>query len=145
MRNRRRLLVAASGTCALAGCGFTLEHGVANPCRTALAPSRAREEAVLAAWTGIDAGTVWDCHAHLIGTGDSDSGIWLNPRMLSLVNPVQYAQRLFFLNAGCARDTPGSVDRSYVERMLNLLDHMPPGAKLLLLAFDRYHSADGTS
>ena len=94
------------------------------------------------AWQGLDAAQVWDCHAHLVGTGDSGSGIVVNPQMESLLNPGQYARRLFFLNAGCAHDSPGSVDRSYVERMHNLLDGMKPGAKLLLYAFDRaYHES----
>ena len=89
------------------------------------------------AWDGLDAAQVWDSHAHLIGTGDSGSGIVVNPRMESLLHPGQYARRLFFLNAGCAHDAPGSVDRAYVERLRNLLDGMPAGAKLLLFAFDR--------
>ena len=96
-----------------------------------------------AAWDGIDAAKVWDAHAHLVGTGDSGSGITVNPAMDSLLDPAQYARRLFFLNAGCAHDAPGSVDRAYVERMRNLLDGMP-GTKLLLFAFDRTYGEDGT-
>jgi len=97
---------------------------------------------VRAAWDGIDAAKVWDAHAHLVGTGDSGSGIAVNPAMESLLDPAQYARRLFFLNAGCAHDAPGSVDRAYVERMRNLLDGMP-GTKLLLFAFDRTYGEDG--
>ncbi len=63
--------------------------------------------------------------------------------MQSLLNPAEYARRLFFLNAGCAHDTPGSVDRAYVERMRNLVDGLRPGAKLLLFAFDRTHGERG--
>ena len=96
-----------------------------------------------AAWEGIDAARVWDSHAHLIGTGDSGSGIFVNPRTDSLLNPGQYARRLFFLNAGCVHDAPESVDRAYVERMRNLIDGMRPGAKLLLFAFDRAHDERG--
>jgi hypothetical protein len=33
-------------------------------------------------------------------------------------------------------NAPGQVDRSYVERIRNVLDDMRPGVKLLLLAFD---------
>jgi mannonate dehydratase len=144
MRNRRRLLLAAGSSVALGGCDYSLEHGVFNACRAELPPKLARDEAVLAAWDGIDAARVWDCHVHLIGIGDSGSGIWLNPAMFNIANPVQYAQRLFFLNAGCIREGLGSVDQSYVDRMLNLLDGMRPGAKLVLLAFDRHYAADGT-
>lgn len=102
----------------------------------ALPKALARHELVRAAWEGIDPNKMWDCHCHLAGSGDSGSGITLNPAMESLRYPLQYAQRLFFMNAGCVHDAPGQVDRSYVERMHNLLDDMRPGVKLLLLAFD---------
>jgi len=98
---------------------------------------------VRAAWDGIDATQVWDAHAHLVGTGDAGSGVVVNPRMQSLLHPGEYARRLFFLNAGCAHDAPGSVDRAYLERMHNLVDGLRPGAKLLLFAFDRAHDAQG--
>jgi len=79
---------------------------------------------------------MWDGHCHLTGTGDSGSGIYLNPQMLSLRHPVEFAQRRFFMNAGCVSEATGQVDRSYVERMRILLRDMPSGVKLLLLAFD---------
>ncbi len=140
---KRRLILAAGGAALLGGCGFSIEHGLTNPCRTWMPRELANDEAVQAAWEGVDPARVWDCHAHLVGTGDSGSGIWLNPGMLSMTNPAQYAQRLFFLNAGCAHDAPGRVDNSYVERMHNLLDGMRPGVKLILLAFDRHYAENG--
>ena len=96
-----------------------------------------------AAWEGIDPAKVWDSHAHLVGTGDSGSGVYVNPRMESLLSPAQYARRLFFLNAGCVHESPGSVDRSYVERMHNLVDGLRPGVKLVLFAFERAHDERG--
>lgn len=98
---------------------------------------------VRSAWQGLDPTQVWDAHAHLVGTGDSGSGVVVNPRMDSLLDPAEYARRLLFLNAGCVHAAPGSVDRAYVERMLNLVDGMRPGAKLLLFAFDSVHSERG--
>jgi mannonate dehydratase len=118
------------------------EQGIVNPCRGALPPRLADHEIVQAAWSGIDAGNVWDCHAHLAGTGDSGSGIWVNPETQSVLHPLQYAQRLFYLNAGCASDKPGRIDHSYVERMHDLIDGMKPGFKLLLLAFDYSYRED---
>jgi len=144
MSKRRRLLFAGCGAAALGACGFSLEHGLSNPCRAELPEKLARHEAVRAAWEGVDPARVWDCHAHLLGNGDSGGGAWLNPEMLTITSPVPFAQRLFYLNAGCARDAPGRVDQSYIERMRNLLDGMRPGAKLILLAFDQHHAADGT-
>jgi len=143
VRNRRRLLFAAGGSAALGACTFTLEHGLFNPCRAELPRALAEDETVVAAWDGIDAARMWDCHAHLIGTGGSGSGVWVNPAMLNLANPVLYAQRLLYLNAGCAHDAQGSMDESYVERMLNLLEGMRPGVKLVLFAFDRNYAETG--
>jgi predicted TIM-barrel fold metal-dependent hydrolase len=100
---------------------------------------------VRAAWDGIDSAQVWDSHAHLIGTGDAGSGITVNPRTDSLLNPGQYARRLFFLNAGCVHDASGSVDNAYVDRMRNLVDGMRKGVKVLLFAFERAHHEDGTA
>ena len=99
---------------------------------------------VAAAWEGVDPAQVWDSHAHLLGTGDSGSGITVNPQMESMLNPGMYARRLFFLNAACAHGAPGSVDRAYVERLRELLDGMPGGVKLLLFAFERAHDERGT-
>ena len=96
-----------------------------------------------AAWDGLEPRNVWDSHAHLIGTGDSDSGITVNPRTDSLLNPGQYARRLFFMNAGCAHQAKDSVDRAYVERMHNLIDGMRPGFKVVLFAFERAYDESG--
>ncbi len=120
------------------------EQGFWNPCLARLPRRLAEHELVLAAWEGVAPERVWDAHAHLVGDGDSGSGIVVNPGMQSLLNPAQYARRLFFLNAGCAHDAPrGSVDRAYLERMRNLLDGMRRGVKLLLFAFDRTHAESG--
>jgi len=98
---------------------------------------------VTSAWESVDAAQVWDSHTHLIGTGDAASGIFVNPATESILNPGQYARRLFFLNAGCVHDAPESVDRAYVGRMKNLLEGMKPGVKLLLFAFDRAYTESG--
>jgi len=99
---------------------------------------------VAAAWEGLNPERVWDAHAHLVGTGDSPSGIYVNPKMDSLLNPTHSARRLFFLNAGCAYDLHGgSVDRAYVRRLINLANGMRRGSKLLLFAFERAYGEDG--
>ena len=102
-KKRRRLLYAglAAGIGAAGVWRVWPEQGIVNPCRGALPQRLANHEIVQAAWSGIDSSKVWDCHAHLVGTGDSGGGIWINPEMESLLHP-QYAQRLFYLNAGCA-------------------------------------------
>ena len=96
-----------------------------------------------AAWDGLDPAKLWDSHTHLIGTGDAGSGIYVNPRTESLLDPGQYARRLFFLNAGCVHDATGSVDLAYVDRMRNLIDGLRPGVKMLLFAFERAYDEHG--
>jgi len=98
---------------------------------------------VRSAWEGLSAEQCWDAHSHLVGQGDSSSGIWVNPRMESVMSPGHYARRLFFLNAGCAYRSQGGIDEAYVARILNLMDGMKRGAKLVLFAFDRAHGEDG--
>ncbi len=141
---RRRRYLAGGCAAALAGAGawrYWPEQGIANPCLGALPPWLADHELVQAAWHGIDPAQVWDCHTHLVGTGDSPSGAWINPAMLSPLHPVQYAQRLFYLNAACTSSR--SVDESYVARLRQLMAGMRPGAKVLLLAFDRTYDDAG--
>jgi mannonate dehydratase len=143
---RRGFLYAAgvlAGAGALAAWRFWPEQGLWNPCLARLPRRLAEHDMVRAAWQGLDASRVWDSHAHLIGTGDSGSGIVVNPATDSLLSPAQYARRLFFLNAGCAHEAAGSVDRAYVERMRNLLDGLPAGVKVVLYAFERAHDERG--
>lgn len=114
-----------------------------NPCRAALPPDLQASPWLAKAWQGLDAGKVWDCHTHIAGTGDSDSGVALGPQLTSLFYPAQYAKRLFFLNAGCVRSAPGQADLSYVARMRNLIDGMPAGFKTILFAFDHPYDEAG--
>ena len=102
-----------------------------------------QHELVAAAWQGLDPAKVWDAHAHLLGEGDSASGIYVNPRMRSLASPAYYARRLFFLNGACAYSNDGNVDAAYVRRVLTALDGMRRGTKLLLFAFERTYNEDG--
>jgi mannonate dehydratase len=142
--NRRRFVSAL----ALAGAGaagwrFWPEDGLFNPCLVRALPEAVRAHPrVRAAWEGIDPGLLWDCHVHLVGLGDSDSGVWLNPEMLSLAHPIQRIQRHFFLNASCP-DQTHSTDGGFLTRLLRLQEAFPPGARLMLLAFDWFHDTRG--
>ena len=142
----RRRFLALSGAVALGAGGLAAwrawpDQGFVNPCRDGLPEALAQHELVRAAWEGLDPAKVWDCHGHLAGTGDSGSGIYLDPSMEDWLNPLAYAQRLFFMNAGCARE--GQVDQSYIERVLRLQGALRPGAKLLLLALDASFTEEG--
>ena len=143
--NRRRFLQGAGilGGAGLAGWSLWPQAGMLNPCRSGLPPELAEHALMRQIWAGLDPSRVWDMHAHLVGVGDADSGAWANPRMDSLWNPLQYVQKLFYMNAGCVHDAPGQIDASFVARLENLMEGFPTGAKILLFAFDWAHDENG--
>jgi predicted TIM-barrel fold metal-dependent hydrolase len=151
MLTRRALLAGAGAAAALAALrGGTgrgeaaplIDDGLRNPCLDSRLPEAlARHEVVRAAWEGIDPARVWDMHVHLVGDGDSRQGPWLPADAWSLWHPIAYIRRLTLMNAACV--TPGAVDRSYVDRLLGLIEAFPRGARCLLLSFDYHHDAEG--
>ncbi|MCK5877980.1 MAG: amidohydrolase family protein, partial [Candidatus Marithrix sp.] len=83
---------------------------------------------------------IWDGHIHLVGLGDTNSGIWVNPKSSNLLNIKQYAQFRFYLNASCPTpDMP--VDNGFVERLKSL--QWGRGVKFILLAFDHSYDEHG--
>jgi len=125
------------------GFGYWPDHGVLNSCLGSEAaypqPSR---EVIAAAWQGLDPEQVWDCHAHLIGVGDDNSGIWINPAMESLAHPVQSVQKRFYLNASCTEDN-GHVDSNFVASLIGFKQGLAAGTKIMLLAFDYHYDESG--
>jgi mannonate dehydratase len=142
MNRRNCLQILGAGLMTLQGCKLLPVESIINPC---LGPSLpdwlAKHNVILSALDGLDPDLLWDGHVHLIGTGDSKSGIWINPDMLSFLHPVQYAQFGFYTNAACVNS--GAIDINYVQRLKNLHSQMPNGTRLLLLAFDYTHDKQG--
>lgn len=142
MKRRAFLGMMGSGALGATGYGLWPDEGVWNPCLSSLPDRLAGHELVRAAFEGIDASKLWDTHVHLIGVGDSGSGIWVTPAMDSLNHPMQYAQKRFYLNAACANGTP-NMDLAYLERLMRLQDEFPRGTRLMLLAFDYHYGQNG--
>ncbi len=142
--NRRRFLGAAVGVGALSAAGWSLaKPAVVNACRVAIPTALLDSPWLKQAWAGIDPAQLWDCHVHVAGLGDGGSGIVVGPQLSSMLHPLHYAQRLFYMNAGCAHDAPGKVDAAYVARLLNLCEAMPAGFKVMLFAFESFHDQAG--
>ncbi len=136
-------ILGAGGVAAWAGSRYAFEHGLWNPCLDEnLPPHLANHELIQAAWEDIDPAQVWDCHAHVAGTGDSGSGIVVNPNMYKLSHPIAFLKRKFYLNAGCV-DEDGEVDVGFIDRMLRLHISFPAGVKFVLLALDYYYDENG--
>ena len=143
MRRRQFLSTLALGGLGVGAWRYWPEDGFINPClQEPLPDSLAEHPLVTAAWQGIDPRALWDCHVHLIGLGDSDSGIWINPNMLSLAHPIQWIQRFFYLNASCP-DSAASTDEGFVQRLIQLHGAFPDASRVMLLAFDYCHDSNG--
>ncbi len=112
-----------------------------NPCLDSQLPEDlANHEVILSAFEGIDTTQLWDGHIHLIGLGDTDSGIWVNPSYLSLLSPHDYAQFRFYLNASCL-PPDSSVDEGFIARLRSL--RWGRGSRLVLLTFDYSYNEQG--
>lgn len=143
--NRRQFLlglsaVAVSGT-TVGGVKLWPESGLTNPCLTELPNALKNHPLMAQVWSGIEANQVWDCHAHIIGAGDSGSGAWFNASMESWQHPILKVQKHFYMNGGCIADA--HKDESFVARMTHLASEMPVGYKTMLFAFDYAHNAQG--
>lgn len=150
----RRRFVAAS-VAALAAAGGTAlwrawpEQGLLNPCLGALPPELANHPLVREAWAGLDAAQAWDCHVHVIGTGDGDGAsgggdIGFNQGRSFVHWPFAALQEYFFRNAACVDGSaPGGTDAALLAHLHELVSAMPTGHKLLLLALDPWHDEGG--
>ena len=147
--NRRQFLLSAAAlgasSVAVAGIRLWPEQGFTNPCLSGLPGDIKHNPLMQKIWQGIDASQVWDCHVHLVGTGDSARGIeravWVNPQMDSYWHPILKVQKHFYMNGSCA--STKNVDKSVVQKKLELVQQMPAGFKLMLFAFDWFHDENG--
>jgi mannonate dehydratase len=153
----RRSFLKAAGVLLATGFGIGIANETSgfrlakpfifNPCRSGLPESLRNSLWLTKVWQGLDPTQVWDCHAHIAGTGDSDSGIVLSSQFSSLLHPAFYVRRLFYMNASgisaASAKPAGTVDENYVQRLLELVAEMPAGVKLMLFAFDYFHDDAG--
>ena len=87
---------------------------------------------------------LFDCHAHLVGTGAGGTGCRVNPAMRSFLHPIRRIVFSVIARAAGIRDI-ARADALYVERLATLAREFPVPRKALLLAFDRHHREDGTA
>ena len=147
MTSRRRFL-AIAGLAGIAGVAGALawrsrrSAGLINPCLGPLPDELAGHPLVQEAWDGLDPALIWDSHVHLFGDGGPDSEAWFSDRAGTWRWPVAETQRRVFLNAACLE--PGAAaGAGYLARLESLSAPFPAGFRMLLLAFDAFHDAEG--
>ncbi len=115
---------------------FRLSNACLDPHATPNSPLEA------SAWQGIDPQQWWDCHTHIVGSGDGGSGIILSDEMQApLQHPIQTLQYWAYVNAACTGHS--GQDAAFVHRIRALLESMPKGCKAMLYAFDQAHTLGG--
>lgn len=143
--NRRQFLLglgaASASTLLYGGVRFWPENGFKNPCLVGLPTALQNHPLMKEVWADIQAEQVWDCHAHVVGAGDDNSGAWFTPNMESWQHPILKTQKHFYMNGACL--TNGDEDTTYVQRMTQLASEMPAGYKSMLFAFDWVHDEQG--
>ena len=142
---RRRFLTHALAipAVALAGCKLSFEQGIFNDCRSPRGNPAMSNPRVAAAWEGLRADRVWDSHAHLFGNGRSGQGLWVNPDFDKPSSLAAKARRMLFANAGCVGEDESKWDERMISRLTELVEEFPPGAKVMLLAFDFVYDESG--
>lgn len=144
MKRREFLLgLSALGASTIAGPAYKYwpKPGLMNTCLSGLPADILNHPLMTSIWQGIDPTQVWDCHVHLVGTGDSNTGAWFNPAMDSYWHPILKVQKHFYMNASCSQ--PSQIDYTSVARMVDLIAGMKPGCKAMLFAFDWFHDENG--
>jgi mannonate dehydratase len=144
MNKRSFLLSVAALGASGAAHAYRIDEGSRffNPCGT-LSGSLRNHEFTLAGFDNLNFDDVWDCHAHLLGLGESGGGAWVTPKMQSMWNLRLYAQYRFYLNAACVDSSKNNVDRDYLLRLNALLAEFPAGYRALVMAFDRTYDELG--
>ncbi len=135
------LAIAAAGGAVWWNRDWLPTRGLSNTC-LALPQALATHPAVSETLADMDGSRVWDCHVHLLGTGDQVApNVWINPVMDSPWHPLQAIQKRLYLNASCVAEEKGG-DAAYIERLLTLSNPLSE-ARLMLLAFDYSYDESG--
>jgi len=94
------------------------------------------------AFENIDSTRLVDHHTHLAGIGTGNSQAFVNPKMHTWAHPFHRLKFKVYLSAAGVTDAT-QCDRQMIERLANLVAHVPGHGKHRLLAFDKNYHADG--
>ena len=81
----QKMIAGSAALAAMPNARAALLDGILfNPCGTQLPQHLFEHPIVKAAWEGLDPARYWDTHAHIAGTGDTNSGIFTTPQAVHL-------------------------------------------------------------
>ncbi len=103
--------------------------------------SQATRELIDSAYLDIDAARLVDHHVHVLAVGTSVTDAFINPRMRRGFNLERLKFQVYASASGIKNID--DADREYVERLARLIRALKYPGKYRILAFDKYHHADG--
>ncbi len=86
--------------------------------------------------------TLVDNHVHIIGLGNSSSGIEIHADMQSVIHPFKFTRFNYFLDAAGVEDKT-QADEQYIVRLRYQMAGVPVPFQVLTLALDRHYLEDG--
>jgi predicted TIM-barrel fold metal-dependent hydrolase len=95
------------------------------------------------AFDDIDPDRLIDHHTHIAGTGTSETGAFVNPKMRTWAHPFHHLKFKVYLSAAGV-DEVKDADAQLSQRLINLIRHISDHGKHRLLAFDKNYRPDGS-
>ena len=95
------------------------------------------------AFEGIDPARLVDYHTHIVGTGTSGSGAFVNPKMQSWLHPIKRLEFSVYASAAGIKNLD-RFDKEWVDRIVRLIQGIKHRGKFRILAFDMRHNEDGS-
>ena len=92
----------------------------------------------------IDPDRLVDHHTHVAGLGTNGSGAFVNPKMRTWRHPFHRLKFKVYISAGGV-DDERNADQQVIDRLRDLIEHIPQHGKYRLLAFDKNYRPDGTA
>ena len=94
------------------------------------------------AFAPFGADTLIDHHVHILGLGNTNSGIEVHPDTRSYLHPFKLTRFKYFMDAGNVTDE-ALADEQYLENLLAQIDNIPIGFRVQGLALDRFYTETG--
>ncbi|MFZ4798978.1 MAG: amidohydrolase family protein [Bacteroidia bacterium] len=95
------------------------------------------------AFSGLDMKKTIDYHTHIVGTGEGNSGNFVNKEMQSVKYPIKHLKFNIYKSAGGIKNTK-KADSEYLNTLVNRIKSIPNHGKYCLLAFDKNYNENGT-
>lgn len=102
--------------------------------------SKKQEDFIATKIEGLRLEECWDMHAHLLGIGDSKSGIYLHPKE-GMSKSKQYIKNQIFKYF--TKSTIFPTDESYLDYFIENAENTFPGFKVSAFAFTGYYDEEG--